>query len=253
MVGDLLALASKYQIDGLRSRIVSRIEADWPLCLDEWDRFNRTGIAKLPAGETSLDCCRWDTLLLEPIAAIHLARTLDIPSILPAAFYLLSRIPVDHLWDGCCGAHCKELIRPSRLRGRKIGARWELADGSDFRTLVYGRRRLEKSMESARFTFRMTLFQLASKHIDDEDGLEDETDERNVCSRAADALICLFRLPETAETPLDILEIVKLVEGTARNSDRICLECRAEIAKFCKTRRETIWKNLPRYFDVPNE
>ncbi|KIJ53545.1 hypothetical protein M422DRAFT_241780 [Sphaerobolus stellatus SS14] len=33
-----LLLATKYQVDGLRKRIISHLEKDWPLALKDWDK-----------------------------------------------------------------------------------------------------------------------------------------------------------------------------------------------------------------------
>lgn len=136
----VLKLASKYQMEELRKRIVFRVEADWPQSISEWHRFDTTPMPKAPSDAT-YTCPRSKTLILEPVSAIRLARTYNIPAILPAAFYHLSRLSIERSWNACCGSHAKlEAISDIRY---KIGARWELATGDDFRCLLHGRRALE--------------------------------------------------------------------------------------------------------------
>lgn len=85
-------MATKYQLDAVRSKIVSCIEAEWATSLDEWDRAEDLFLAMRNESESrhrGLRCT-----FPEPATAISLARKFGIDKILPAAFYELSRRPI---------------------------------------------------------------------------------------------------------------------------------------------------------------
>lgn len=103
-----LRLATKYQVDALRSRIVRHFEADWPRTLAEWDRLESEIDSMMEEHQdeknledfNQVDGLFLDERLPEPAAAIRLAIEFGIPSILPAAFYTLARTTPDWHWGG---------------------------------------------------------------------------------------------------------------------------------------------------------
>lgn len=82
-------MASKYQLDHIRERIVSHIESDWPSTLKEWDDADH--LLNMEEHESYMKLHGLRSRLPEPAAAIVLARRFGITKILPAAFYELSR------------------------------------------------------------------------------------------------------------------------------------------------------------------
>jgi len=87
-----LKLATKYQVDALRSQIIKHLERDWPSTIDDWDRVDddthKKRLAALQSSDESLD-----GVVPDPVYTILLARLCDVPQILPTAFYVLSRQP----------------------------------------------------------------------------------------------------------------------------------------------------------------
>lgn len=78
MVAGPLRLAKKYQFELLSQRIVSHLHQDFPATLADWD---------------SIEDDKKATIMDDPVlmaAAIGLARSCDIPSILTIALYVLS-------------------------------------------------------------------------------------------------------------------------------------------------------------------
>lgn len=76
-------------MDHVRSKVVARIEADWPITLEEWDQDE-----EFYSSDDIRDFKRRRRLRSappEPAAAVVLARRFDMPTILPAAFYELTR------------------------------------------------------------------------------------------------------------------------------------------------------------------
>ena len=87
-----LKLATKYQVDALRSQIIKHLERDWPLTIHGWDRVDdethKKRLAALQSSDGSLD-----GVVPDPVYTILLAHSCDVPQILPTAFYVLSRQP----------------------------------------------------------------------------------------------------------------------------------------------------------------
>lgn len=91
----MLSMATKYQISYIRDCIVERLESDWPQTILSWDTLE--GEIERTTEHSNV---HWytDDRFPEPASAIRLARDFNIPSILPAAFYQLSRLNIadDH-------------------------------------------------------------------------------------------------------------------------------------------------------------
>ncbi|KAG6837343.1 hypothetical protein H0H93_010945 [Arthromyces matolae] len=89
MVSGVLRLSTKYLIDTLRVQALAHLSKAWPPSLEGWDvREDFVGI---------LDAC--SSGYPHPIAVINLAREVDAPSLLPAAFYDLSRHSFSHIFE----------------------------------------------------------------------------------------------------------------------------------------------------------
>ncbi|KAF8074996.1 hypothetical protein FPV67DRAFT_1475672 [Lyophyllum atratum] len=85
MVSGILRLSTKYIIDFLRARALEHLSMAWP------EDLARSHEADVAASSTHL--------YPHPIAIIKLAREVDAPSLLPAAFYDLSRSPFTHIFE----------------------------------------------------------------------------------------------------------------------------------------------------------
>ncbi|TDL23947.1 hypothetical protein BD410DRAFT_786646 [Rickenella mellea] len=120
-VATLLGLATKYQIDTLRKRMITHLEAYWPSSLDEWSKL------KLLYGNAK----RW-RFRLEPVQAINLARAYDIPTILPTAYYFLSTINPGYDWEVWVKLH-------SQAPCMAAAARWNSLTKQDLMCLLLGR------------------------------------------------------------------------------------------------------------------
>ncbi|KAJ7284050.1 hypothetical protein C8J57DRAFT_1053191 [Mycena rebaudengoi] len=123
LVRRTLAMATKYEMDTLRTRIVTQIEADWPSTLAEWDRLE-TEIGSLAIFDDDGVCL--DRRLPEPGAAISLAMDYRITKILPAAFYHLSRLSTTADWDA----------DPNGLDEDARTARWSFLHATELKLLL---------------------------------------------------------------------------------------------------------------------
>lgn len=150
LVQDILSLANKYEMLQLRDRIVTHLEGDWPQSLWQWDRleaevqatvvswedeFSSTGVLGYP-----------DDHLPEPASAILLARSCNIPTILPAAFYHLSRLSIHndrHSSRQKLSTQESSSYHDCLKEGQRT-ANWELLSTPDYISLLRGRAALRE-------------------------------------------------------------------------------------------------------------
>jgi len=94
VVSGILRLSTKYAIDSLRSKAITHLNIAWPTTLKGWDlREDKAHAYELtsptePAG-----------LYPSPIDIINLARLTNAPSLLPAAFYDISRYTFAQIFE----------------------------------------------------------------------------------------------------------------------------------------------------------
>ncbi|KAF8578183.1 hypothetical protein K439DRAFT_1648845 [Ramaria rubella] len=92
-ISAILRLSTKYFFGELRRRALGRLRLDWPSTLAEWDRREKAATSSTGLYKPSLT-------RTNPILIINLARELCLPSLLPAAFYDLSRYISTHILSG---------------------------------------------------------------------------------------------------------------------------------------------------------
>ncbi|KAL0568368.1 hypothetical protein V5O48_013614 [Marasmius crinis-equi] len=94
MVSGILRLSTKYIIEHLREKALAHLSIAWPTTLKSWDaREDAARIFEMESGTYS------GHFYPSPIAVINLARQINAPSLLPAAFYDLSRYPFSQIFD----------------------------------------------------------------------------------------------------------------------------------------------------------
>lgn len=101
----ILGIASKYEIDDLRTRIIDYFASDWPTSLDEWDchsadedRLRNQHEAMWETDDPLVHGLRFDDRLPEPVSAICVASFFHVPDILPAAYYQLLKTSIRNDW-----------------------------------------------------------------------------------------------------------------------------------------------------------
>lgn len=130
-----MKIATKYQVDSICKAIRNRLESEWPRTLEELVRFqNDMTLAK----DKFISHPRAvHTSFPEPASAIRLATEFEIPSIFPAAYYILSTIDVDNDWDAR-----SDTCRPGTFGSRP--ARFSLLRENEMLRYYQGRYRLMK-------------------------------------------------------------------------------------------------------------
>ena len=218
-------------METLRKRIVLHLEGDWPQSLWQWDSL------ELEIREMMINCYEggpFDCYLPEPASAIRLGRDCNVPSILPSAFYHLSRISVYH-----------ELhkIRPGGRRAtcfyydytcdHQRSADWNLLSSSDYICLLRGKAGLA----------------LASRELFKQANHTQLHPTEGACPLSRDISL-LLEIREVCRASDDILEASR--DEMQRNSfgDHVCSNCtryiREELGRF----RRALWFDLPEYFGL---
>ncbi|KAF8142000.1 hypothetical protein EV363DRAFT_41413 [Boletus edulis] len=92
VVSGVLRLSTKYVVDSLREKALDHLSIAWPTTLKGWDtREDMSRSFELQAGSESI--------YPSPIAVINLAREVNATSLLPSAFYDLSRYGFSQIFD----------------------------------------------------------------------------------------------------------------------------------------------------------
>ncbi|PCH34156.1 hypothetical protein WOLCODRAFT_22496 [Wolfiporia cocos MD-104 SS10] len=232
LVEGTLKLATKYECDALRTRIVENLEADWPQTLAQWDARRAEGIlarsehAQQFTGK--VNGLYLDDRLPEPASAIRIASDYGIPSILPAAFYQLALLSTDADWDEYRANPGKHLRFGART------ARWRLLDKRDLLRLVHGQRLI------AAYTRDIGTYVFGRRC------------QRAVKSCAKARTECWKYFQENApismDDPLDILYDCSRLETLL--PDVPCAACVADIATIAEKKRRELWRSLPAFFNL---
>ena len=100
-ISALLRLGHKYRLD-IEKEATTRLKLVFPSTLEEFDDPNKglRLLGRQPDTEMYCSTSHIKICVSDAIAAINLARTYDIPSILPSSFYMCSRLPLSTLVSG---------------------------------------------------------------------------------------------------------------------------------------------------------
>ncbi|KAF8808346.1 hypothetical protein BYT27DRAFT_7097071 [Phlegmacium glaucopus] len=211
----VLTLANKYGMENLRDRIVMHVEADWPQSL--WHREHL------------------DDHLPEPASAIRLARECNIPNILPAAFYHLSRLSI---YDNRCTSYIAQEVKTSEVSYEDLyhgnrTADWGILSSEDYMCLLRGKAKLA----------------LISDDLFDISQICDRQHTIDTCSLSRE-LTLLADIRNTCRRSSDILETLHCYLDQGGFGDQVCSWCNIYIRRELKRFRHTVWVQIPVYFGL---
>ncbi|EKM55077.1 uncharacterized protein PHACADRAFT_78567, partial [Phanerochaete carnosa HHB-10118-sp] len=218
----LAKIARKYGMDDITAVIVEHIQEQWPRSLEEWDASFATWRTNSKTAATRGD-------VPEPVSAIKFALEFDVPSILPAAFYMLS---VQDFGDTTTASPGAESM-PSM-------ARWDLTDHAMLLKLICGR-------DKVRNHFKTYLSSLRCEQVANPQKSQSSID---ACNHAKNALLGSLMRGDSAFYPhgqWDYLEILRLVQLYKPLRERFCC---LYTAKTVSTARVSMWEKLPEYFGI---
>ncbi|TFY80791.1 hypothetical protein EWM64_g3228 [Hericium alpestre] len=247
IVKPLLILANKYEIQHLRANIIQKLEEDWPRTLSEWDEIEHYAEGK---AKTCVQDVQWDRTcddfpdlhLPEAASAINLSHACNVPNILPAAFYHLSRISILHDWDRTHVAledngipDYSDLVNGART------ARWNLLSKEDFICLLTGRERLKDAINVKVWTEH-------NAHVTHPHPNEDYGGcKSKYWSKVWDVVERACR--ESSDVLKTLRDVVDILQSSGNPA--LCYSCEHGIKKGIDEVRNEIWNGLHDYFDLP--
>ncbi|KAG2028836.1 hypothetical protein BDR03DRAFT_882568 [Suillus americanus] len=219
----LLNLSNKYEMNQLRLEVVHQLEADWPTSLARWDQLEGEIAGLADSDGDSMCSLSTEDPLPDPASAIQLAHECQVPTILPAAFYHLSRLTI----------RC-QLDKPSRCKPWRRTANWGLLTAGDLRRLLLGREGLLQIADSMLSTGASDVDSQIHWMVDRCRGsqrIEVMDKIRGECQSAPDILATLRGCTAMEELPT-------------------CQICRRRIRDRLKQVRHALWTRLPKLFQL---
>jgi hypothetical protein len=235
-VKQVLHLINKYDMKYFRRRIVEHMELDWPQSLYQWDKLEDEIYSIRTMWDVAQDSdsddrpMYADDHLPEPASAIRLARDCNIPSVLPAAFYHLSRLSIYNDWFR---------IRDGSLHHQELGngcrtAKWNLLVPEDFICLLKGHEKLPAVVgEMLQFHF-----------LQEKDG--HSLDDCNISQ-----CFGIFKeIRDTCRHSRDVFRTTRRLREKARFGDQVCQLCCSSIRQELDRFRQSLWMRLPEIFGL---
>ncbi|TFK45884.1 hypothetical protein OE88DRAFT_1068578 [Heliocybe sulcata] len=242
-VRPILVIACKYEMENIREQIVSIVKKAWPSSLQCWDRMEAEIKAMNRQWHQQHDCARdyscrdpLDAHLPGPVAAISLARDCDIPEILPAAFYHLSRLSMELGPDG--SEHDERIQRAYFFHGERT-AKWKSLAGEDYYRLFVGRKKLREAVAKEIEAWPKDYHE---NRIAEEDLFED-------CSEAGIHEF-VSRIKGSIRTNQDTLSVLLQFIEEADTTTLFCCDCAWGFIEDINELRARVWEHLPEYFDL---
>ncbi|VDC04110.1 unnamed protein product [Peniophora sp. CBMAI 1063] len=255
-VAAVLRLSSKYFVAAHRAQCLARLSQDYPTTLAEWDRRERFAMDArgryLPR-----------ELIASPILVINLARELDLNTLLPSAFYDLSRygpsktvggtaappalklnfseshggtqptVPI-RIPDSTARANLSPADLVTLLAGREAGQAWlthflDLSVGARLPSLACVYRQDDSRACRDSFTFLLLNTRRAIGGI--------------AIGRDADPLYTLDQMRE-------MLHRSDFSDGARSYGLPMCCLCKSDFLSAVDHAREEVWKAIPQWFGL---
>ncbi|OBZ65309.1 hypothetical protein A0H81_14762 [Grifola frondosa] len=246
VIASVLRLSTKYLIEHLRQCCLVRLERDWPSTLLGWDQ--REKLASDDGRYNPRDC------FAHPVLVIQLAQELHIDTVLPSAFYDLSRYGPRKIVSGVISPPPAPLPNvDSAPSGDALIVRLNQQDlSATFLGRESGQRYLASFIENE-LTGRPLSANCANKH---DEGGRDCLESfyfimlnvlRSVggiaTGRDADPLFTLVQAVE-------MLSRTDFSDGVRQCGLKMCPSCKADFTKSVSKAREQVWEQIPGWFGL---
>ena len=239
---DLLDLAKKYGVDGVKPFVSHFLERDWPPTLVEWLR-QQTEFVRLKdlwlAESDVLGELTLDDMCPDPATAIRIGQAYNIPSILSAAFYCISEIDIDDDWDRWHleGSDWKfsgggDLTPTDPTKNWRRTARWSQLDKQSLLQVFHGRKALQarKKVLSRVYNFEQAL---------------DGSKPQEGCQAELERLSGSYVIGDGNPEPLQTL--MKMLKAN-RTNKWLCRACRNTVGWNIDNEMQKLWDDLPHIF-----
>ncbi|GJE88201.1 BTB/POZ domain-containing protein [Phanerochaete sordida] len=232
VIGGPLRLAAKYDMESVTRELVPVLERHWPSTYAGWVHAEK-GFRLSHPGVVQITRERYQ----DPAAAVRLAMDLCLRSVLPAAFYDLSRISIR---------------KPLRAVPHDRWADAALLSWEDMERLTIARERLARYLEEDLFrTIERSITDLMG-HIGDVYGIRKHSCEGNLEKWWVRA----HPVPGRAYSDGPLASLQGLAEALENeDSDdeyltNVCRGCRRELAGELRLEAPDLWNKLPELFDL---
>ncbi|KAF8959815.1 hypothetical protein BDZ97DRAFT_1761154 [Flammula alnicola] len=249
-IAAVLRLSSKYLVEHLRQRCLARLDSDWPSTLTGWDIRERRSTDDNGRYVPRDHCAH-------PILVIELALDMNLPSILPAALYDLSRYGPSKIMTGTVSPTTAFERLISQLHGSPLPLEKPVRLSRDLlcRTLR-GREATQRYM--AGFIAKELHCRPPAENClnrTEKDSPSRVCHEsfyfimlnilRSVggiaCGRDADPLYTLIQASE-------MLTRTDFSDGQRQCGLKLCQSCKADFAVAASKARQEVWTLLPEWF-----
>lgn len=228
----LVRIAKKYQFDQLTSVIIDHVANMWPKTLHEWDLQEST--FRLLQNSSHVTATQLRHAVSEPASAIMFALEFDVPTILPAAFYMLAVTPSGADW-------ASTLPTKSTLYS---AARWDLLDGPTAIKLLRGRDSLRAHLP------KIPLFNSIG-HRSVFAAFGDSNVAGTTCDSAKkEALNGITGGAEFLSGHPHHLRILQDVSIQLAGNPGICSNCILDLDQRVTEARSALWAHLPKAFGI---
>lgn len=242
VVSGVLRLSTKYMFDFLRDKAIAHLSIAWPSTLKGWEAREDIGRAyELRTGTSS------GHLYPSPIEVITLAREVDVPCLLPAAFYDLCRYQLTQIFEP---TEDEPLYRPP-------GSDYPGLSPVDIQRLCLGK-------EAAHYAITSLIQAMgSSQHIRNAQSHSSHlkhirrTSSGGICVSAAACRKDFSELVDLAtqhylfdrergfSDPLYVAEELGQLKSTEFSE---CKACAKSLETWASREREKIWKLIPLWF-----
>ncbi|KAK7683331.1 hypothetical protein QCA50_013593 [Cerrena zonata] len=250
VVSGLLRLSTKYIVDSLRQRALTHLSEAWPSSLNDWDlREDYARVYELETGASR--SFRYPS----PIAVINLAREIAAPSLLPAAFYDLSRYSYSQIL---------EAGDKSPLFHTPVHQPREFISPSDMQKLALGK-------ESASQAIPTLIQSITSPGHPHPHHPTANTHRRNFSSsgRSRVEIVCttasacrqeflelaqlatqhyIFDREKGSTDPLYVAEELGQLKSSETIEGEDCVACARSLEAWAAKERQKIWEMIPSWF-----
>ena len=227
----LLQVSTGFDIPHIRTQLIPRLEQDWPPTLFRWDSLEVEIEGLKNVWKDDPIPSYFDDYLPEPASAIRLGFECDLPSILPAAFYHLSRLTITQ--DRRALRKDPENVKHSELSRRT--ADWGALAASDFIHLMKGQLQLSLAVDEMVLD-EPRLYSLPKEHfVQGGCSLDGQWDFWNEIKRSC-------------KKTHDVLKMLNECVQRVQSRTEFCCACRLDIQRALKHMRQELWSRLPEYF-----
>ncbi|KIO33276.1 hypothetical protein M407DRAFT_17833 [Tulasnella calospora MUT 4182] len=258
----LLTLTNKYDIGSLTADLLPKLSDDWPTTLEKWDAVDAQtkSIVCATAGrrEQNLSLPSPDEVLPEPVMAIKFGQAYPgARSILPAAFYHLSRLSHSRRDDiGVWNPEGPEVFRSADCN-RMTSEDWMrvVRGQANIRDWLWNLATCKRDLD--------LLSRCPRRAGDNAETMEEEEDDNegtpNPCGRVRwwNREIGPLVLQIAAKRVVDVLGqltrlhgVIQRVDRTTTSEDELCFDCQINLDKWLIEFRNRFSMRLPFFFDL---